>query len=52
MARKGFIITIFSILLISGLYAEDIQKETSMTVSFNPGSSFLFENLCAAAICR
>ena len=43
MARKGFIITIFSILLISGLYAEDIQKETSMTVSFNPGSSSRIE---------
>lgn len=43
MARKGFIITIFSILLVSGLCAEDIQQEATMIVSFNPGNSSRIE---------
>ena len=39
MVKKSFITIIFSILLISGLFSKNIQKESAMTVSFEPGST-------------
>ena len=43
MVKKSFILIIFSILIVSELFSADIQKESEMTVFFEPGNTSSIE---------
>lgn len=43
MVKKSFIFIIFSILIVPGLFSADIQKESEMTVFFEPGNTSSIE---------